>query len=268
MTGAPAKIVVDRVTMAFGDKPVTDEVSFEVRGHELLCIVGTSGGGKTTLLRGMAGLKAPARGAIRLDGEEITAPRPSIALIFQHFGLFPWKTVRRNVEYGLAVQGREIDPGQVERLIERIGLQGTANALPYQLSGGMQQRVGIARAFAVEPEVLLMDEPFSALDALTREELQRQLLGIWRQHPELTGVLVTHDIDEAILLGDRIAVLAGRPGHLEMEVDVAIPRPRDPAALRSHPEYPGLRQRLWEALREQPTNGRGGRRPEWEGVPA
>ena len=243
-----SKIHLDSVTMAFGENAVTRDVSLEVAEHELLCIVGTSGCGKTTLLRGVGGLVRPRAGAIVVDGEEVTEPRRSIAHIFQHFGLFPWKTVRRNVEYGLRVQGREPDDERIDDLLETMGLADKAEAYPYQLSGGMQQRVGIARAFAVEPEVLLMDEPFSALDAITREELQRQLLVLWRGHPELTAVLVTHDIDEAILLGDRVVVLRGRPGVLGMTVDVPFERPRDPEQIRFKREYPELRSRIWAAL--------------------
>jgi NitT/TauT family transport system ATP-binding protein len=246
-----AKITLDGVSMAFGEKVVAEDVDLAVAEHELVCIVGTSGGGKTTLLRGIAGLLPTHSGSIRVNREEVSGPDPAVALIFQHFGLFPWKTVRSNVEYGLRVQGREVRDGQVDGLIEMMGLSDSADAYPFQLSGGMQQRVGIARAFAVEPEVLLMDEPFSALDAITREELQRQLLSLWREHTELTAVLVTHDIDEAILLGDRIVVLCGRPGRVGMDIEVPIPRPRDPTEIRFHSDYPELRRRIWAAL-EQP----------------
>ena len=243
-----AKIALDDVSMAFGDNVVVEEVSLEVKKHELLCIVGTSGGGKTTLLRAMAGLIPPYKGRVLLEGHEVTQPTPSVAMIFQHFGLFPWKTVRNNVEYGLSVQGRRDEHGVVDQLLEVMSLTSNADHYPYQLSGGMQQRVGIARALATEPQVLLMDEPFSALDALTRENLQTELLNLWERNRETTAVLVTHDIDEAILLGDRIVVLYGRPGRLELEVDVPIERPRDPQRIRFHSEYAQLRNQLWEAL--------------------
>jgi NitT/TauT family transport system ATP-binding protein len=242
------KVRLEEVTMGFGDSVVAEDVSLEVREHELLCIVGTSGGGKTTLLRAIGGLKQPRSGAIYVDDEEVCKPRASVAHIFQHFGLFPWKTVRRNVEYGLRVQGRDIDSEWIDSLLETMGLADKADDFPYELSGGMQQRVGIARAFAVEPEVLLMDEPFSALDAITREELQRQLLVLWRSHPHLTAVLVTHDIDEALLLGDRVVVLCGRPGVVGMSVDVPFTRPRDVEQIRFKREYPELRHKIWEAL--------------------
>ncbi len=248
MNAGEPKICLEDVSMAFGDNVVVDGVSLEVREHEVLCIVGTSGGGKTTLLRAMAGLIPPYRGRILLENEEITEPSPSVAMIFQSFGLFPWKTVRANVEYGLSVQGRRDESGVVDRLLGVMHLSENAGHYPYQLSGGMQQRVGIARALAIEPKVLLMDEPFSAVDALTREELQSELLSLWEGQMETTAILVTHDIDEAILLGDRIAVLRGRPGRLELELEVPIDRPRNPQGIRSHPEHTRLRNKIWSAL--------------------
>jgi NitT/TauT family transport system ATP-binding protein len=255
------KVSLDDVTMAFGDSVVSEDLNLEVDQHELVCIVGTSGGGKTTLLRAIGGLLAPRSGSISIDGRRVDGPDPSVALIFQHFGLFPWKTVRSNVEYGLRVQGRQPGDGLIDRLLSSMDLEDWATAYPYQLSGGMQQRVGIARAFAVEPEVLLMDEPFSALDAITREQLQLELLRLWREHTELTAVLVTHDIDEAMLLGDRVVVMAGRPGRLGMDVKVPFRRPRDPAEIRFQPEYPELRQRIWGALEgDDPANGKPERR--------
>ena len=259
-----AKIGLHGVTMAFGESVVTERIDLQVQQHQLLCIVGTSGGGKTTLLRAMGGLLEAREGEIAIDGRPVQGPDPSVALIFQHFGLFPWKTVRANVEYGLRVQGRPPAAGLVDRLLGSMDLGEWAEAYPYQLSGGMQQRVGIARAFAVEPDVLLMDEPFSALDAITREQLQLELLRLWREHPELTAVLVTHDIDEAILLGDRIVVLCGHPGRVGMDVEVPFRRPRDPAEIRFHSEYPELRQQVWQAL-EDVSEERGREREE---VPA
>jgi NitT/TauT family transport system ATP-binding protein len=242
------RITVENVSMAFGDIKVVDDASLSIRDHELLVIVGTSGGGKTTLLRAMAGLIPPVRGTVALDGKPVTGPTPAIAMVFQQFGLFPWKTVRDNIAYGLRVQNTEPDPAALDRLLDMMHLADRADAYPYQLSGGMQQRVGIARALAVEPEVLLMDEPFSALDALTREELQVELLSLWDRQERLTAALVTHDIDEAILLGDRIVVLRGRPGRIHLEVTVDIDRPRDPEEIRFHPSYPRLRKQIWEAL--------------------
>jgi NitT/TauT family transport system ATP-binding protein len=174
-----------------------------------------------------------------------------MAMIFQHFGLFPWKTVQANIEYGLSVQGMR-DDSTVSRLVELMGLSDYAQCYPYQLSGGMQQRVGIARALAVQPEVLLLDEPFSAVDAITREMLQGELLRLWEdpQHSNMTAILVTHDLDEAILLGDRIVVLGGTPGGICLELKVPIPRPRNPQDFRFHPAYRQLRSQLWKALND------------------
>ena len=244
-----AKIAVDRVSHAFEDgRPVLEEVSFQVADHELLCVVGPSGCGKTTLLRVMGGLLAPRSGAVFVDGEEVLGPSPRMAMVFQHFGLFPWMSVRANIGYGLANRGRR-DPERVQELMRTIGLEDAADKYPRQLSGGMQQRVGLARALAVDPEVLLMDEPFGSLDAMTREQLQEELLGIWERDRRVTGVFITHDIDEAILLGDRVLVMLPHPGRIRCELPVAIPRPRTALGVRGHPAYPQLRTEIWQALR-------------------
>jgi len=255
MSARPPKISLDQVAVAFGKRIVVQDVSIVLQEHDLLCIVGTSGSGKTTLLRAVAGLLPLHRGRILLDGAMITRPTPRTAMIFQHFGLFPWKTVRANIAYGLAVQGRRDEDGTITRLLEVMGLTAHAMRYPYQLSGGMQQRVGLARALAVRPEVLLLDEPFSAVDAITRETLQGELIRLWEdpQRRQTTAILVTHDLDEALLLGDRIVVLCGTPGQVRLELEVSIPRPRTPQDLRFHPAYPQLRRQLWEALQEGRT---------------
>lgn len=246
------KIAVERVSHAFDDvRPVLEEVSFQVSTHELLCIVGPSGCGKTTLLRVMGGLLAPVSGAVFIDGEEVAGPSRKVAMVFQHFGLFPWKSVRANIAYGLVNRGRR-DPRRVDSLMRMIGLEEAADKYPRQLSGGMQQRVGLARALAVEPEVLLMDEPFGSLDAMTREQLQDELLRIWERDERVTGVFITHDIDEAILLGDRVLVVvptSGGPGRVGCQVRVPIARPRSPMGVRADPAYPELRTEIWQALR-------------------
>jgi NitT/TauT family transport system ATP-binding protein len=252
-----AKIVVDRVSHAFDQKQVLREVSFEVAPHELLCVVGTSGCGKTTLLRVMAGLVEPLSGAVFLDGDEIVGPSSKIAMVFQHFGLFPWKSVRANIGYGMANRGLR-DLARVEAMMRMVGLEDAADQYPRQLSGGMQQRVGLARALAVDPEVLLMDEPFGALDAITREQLQEELLGIWERDADVTGVFITHDIDEALLFGDRVVVLGPRPAHLYRDIQVPIPRPRTSPGVRSHHAYPGLRAEIWQALRPEGEESGGG----------
>jgi NitT/TauT family transport system ATP-binding protein len=249
-----AKIVVDRVSHSFDHQPVLHEITFEVAAHELLCVVGTSGCGKTTLLRIMAGLVEPRSGAVFLDREEVAGPSLRMAMVFQHFGLFPWKSVHANIGYGMANRGLR-DPGRVDDLMRMVGLEDAAHLYPHQLSGGMQQRVGLARALAVDPEVLLMDEPFGALDAITREQLQEELLRIWERDAGVTGVFITHDIDEALLLGDRVVVLGPRPGRIHREIDVPIPRPRTAIGVRSHPAYPGLRSEIWQALRPETASG-------------
>src|SRR5207302_3136533 len=187
--------------------PVFRDVNLDVAEREIVALVGPSGCGKTTLLRCIDGLIV-AEGEVLIDGERIVEPPPGVAMVFQHFGLFPWKTVFDNVAYGLRVQGR---PDQeikttVRACIDLVGLQGFERHYPYQLSGGMQQRVGLARAFAVNPSVLLMDEPFGSLDAQTREVMQGELLRLWRIQRK-TLVFVTHSIDEAIILGDRVALM-------------------------------------------------------------
>ena len=246
----PEKIVAERVSHSFDRGPVLDSVSFAVASHELLCVVGPSGCGKTTLLRVMAGLLVPDAGAVFIDGEQVAGPSRKTAMVFQHFGLFPWKTVRGNIAYGLTNRGRR-EPHRVESLIRTIGLEDAADRYPRQLSGGMQQRVGLARALVVEPEVLLMDEPFGSLDAITREQLQDELLRIWERNNDISGVFVTHDIDEAMILGDRVVVLLPSPGRVSQIIDIPFARPRSAGGVRAHPGYPELRYALWAALRTE-----------------
>jgi ABC-type nitrate/sulfonate/bicarbonate transport system ATPase subunit len=240
---AAAHLVLDRVSIALGGRPVLDDVSLTVARREFVAVIGTSGGGKTTMLRGIAGLVPLAAGGISLGGAPIRAPTPRIAMVFQHFGLFPWKTVRANVGYGLRVQGRPDRADAVGRLLATMNLRAVADHYPAQLSGGMRQRVGIARALAVEPELLLLDEPFSSLDAITREHLQDE-----EHHPDMTTVLVTHDIDEAILMADRVVVVSGPPGRVSAELAIDLPRPRTGEDVRSHPDYPTIRRELWNAV--------------------
>jgi NitT/TauT family transport system ATP-binding protein len=176
MNEAKPKVVVDHLSVSLGGNHILDDIELSVGEHEFVCIIGTSGGGKTTLLRSVAGLLPPASGSVRLDGEDVLAPTPRISMVFQHFGLFPWKTVRANVEYGLRVQGRSGYRARVDELLEIMNLTHAQHRYPHQLSGGMKQRVGIARALSMEPELLLLDEPFSAVDAITREVLQNEVL--------------------------------------------------------------------------------------------
>jgi ABC-type nitrate/sulfonate/bicarbonate transport system ATPase subunit len=209
------------------DVVAIDDVTVDIPDAEFACIVGASGCGKSTLLNIMAGLIEPTAGTVEVDGRPVEGPAADRGMVFQRYTLFPWLKVRDNVEFGPKLKGvgkeerREIS----DRLLEEMGLAEFGNQYPRELSGGMQQRVAIARALANEPKVLLMDEPFGALDALTRASAQRFLTEIWEQHRR-TIVFVTHDIDEAIFLGDRIFVMSPRPGRLQEIVDVDIPRPR------------------------------------------
>ncbi len=207
--------------------------------------------GKTTLLRAMHGLLPLDAGRIRIDGTEVRSPRRNVAMVFQHFGLMPWKRVAQNVAYGLelARTPRATITDRVARYIDMVGLNGFEGRYPYQLSGGMQQRVGLARALAVEPDVLLMDEPFGSLDAQTREVLQDEVLRIYERLPR-TMVFITHSIEEAIALGDRVVVLSARPARVREILDVPIRRPRTVASVVADERFVPLRDRCWRLLRE------------------
>jgi len=249
-----AKMRLERCTRTFSAGAVVafQELDLEVPVNRTLCIVGPSGCGKTTLLRCLAGLLHPTRGRVLLDGEPVTEPSPQVAMVFQHFGLFPWKTVRDNVVYGLKLKGvpRSEWDARVRPYLELVGLTGFERMYPYQLSGGMQQRAGLVRALALNPEVLLMDEPFGALDAQTRELLQEELLRILETERK-TMVFITHSIDEAIVLGDQIAVLTARPGRVRELIEVGLSSSRTAEDVRGSQRYNELRQHIWEELRPQ-----------------
>lgn len=252
MATARDKIVVERASKLFLEGTVVAfrNVELEVRSNEVLCIVGPSGCGKTTLLRCIGGLLAPSAGQILIDGEVVDSPRSGVAIVFQHFGLLPWKTVVDNVAFGLRMAGapRQQVAEQVDRYIALVGLKGFERHYPYQLSGGMQQRVGLARALAIQPEILLMDEPFASVDAQTREVLQEELLQL-NERERKTMVFITHSIDEAILLGDRVAVMTTRPGRVKEVLPIEFARPRNPSAVRAHARYTEIRNHIWEELR-------------------
>ncbi len=254
MAGSKVKIRIENASRAFlgGAIEALDGLTLDIYENEIACIVGPSGCGKTTLLRCIDGLIPLSGGTIRIDGQSLHGPPGRVAMVFQHFGLFPWKTVYANAAYGLKLAGvpQERLNGQVARTLKLVGLEGFERAYPYQLSGGMQQRVGLARALATEPEVLLMDEPFAALDAQTREILQEELLRILEEGNN-TIVFVTHSIDEALVLGDRVIVLTARPGRVKQVIPVPFPRPRVLAAIRADPAFGELRTYLWNLLRQE-----------------
>ncbi|MCI4358648.1 MAG: ABC transporter ATP-binding protein [Thermoplasmata archaeon] len=228
-------IEVDDISKAFSSRhgPITimSDVSFSVADNDFLAIVGPSGCGKSTLLRLIQGLDKPTSGEIRFRGHPVTGPNREMAMVFQNFALFPWLSVKENVALGLEARGWEPDriDAQVERYVTVTGLVGFEEAYPRELSGGMRQRVGLARALAIEPAVLLMDEPFSALDPLTAESLREEVLQLWRDPnlPPEAVVLVTHNIEEALSMADRVLVLSRRPGRVLAGVLVNLPRPRD-----------------------------------------
>jgi len=246
-----ARISIDGVGKRYGDLQVFKDINLEFREREIVTVVGPSGCGKTTLLRCIDGLLPVSEGEIRIEGELMTQPREGVAMVFQHFGLFPWKTVRHNVGYGLKLAGvpkAEIDE-KVPYYTKMVGLEGFEDAYPYQLSGGMQQRCGLARALSMEPSVLLMDEPFAAVDAQTREILQFELLRIWGMRP-MTMIFVTHSIEEAVLMGDRVVVLKGRPSSVFEVIDVDLPGPRDRETL-AHPRFAEIREHVWSTLMDE-----------------
>jgi NitT/TauT family transport system ATP-binding protein len=214
-----------------GTMSIMDGITFDVKDADFLAIVGPSGCGKSTLLRLIQGLDHPTSGEITFREKPVTGVCHEMAMVFQNFALLPWLTVTQNVTFGLEALGWPADriQAQSERYISVTGLEGFEEAYPRELSGGMRQRVGLARALAVEPAVLLMDEPFSALDPLTAESLREEILQLWRdpQLPPEAVVLVTHNIEEAIQLADRIVVMARRPSHVLEQVEVDLPRPRD-----------------------------------------
>ena len=225
-----------------------DRVSFQTHRRELMCVIGPSGCGKSTLARVLAGLEEKTGGEVLLDGRPIEGPGPERGMVFQTYTLFPWLTVLKNVMFGLEVSqglGKAAAEQQAQEWIDLVGLGRFADAYPHQLSGGMKQRVAIVRALANRPRVLLMDEPFGALDAQTRAQMQSYLLQIWRQ-VDVTIVFITHDLDEAVYLADRILVLDAHPGRVRDLVEVAVPRPRAPEQWTS-PEFLAARRHL-EAL--------------------
>ncbi len=244
-------LAVERVSKAFGAVSALADVSVRVAAGEFVTLIGPSGCGKTTLLKTIAGLVQPDTGHVLVDGRPVTGPRRECSLVFQDFALLPWATVQRNVEFGLLLRGARASEraAVARRYVAKVGLAGFEDAYPAQLSGGMQQRVGLARALAVDPQVLLMDEPFASIDEQTRRLFQDDLLALWSEERK-TVVFVTHSMEEAIYLSDRVVVLSPRPGRVHHVLDVPLSRPREATDVRATVEFTRLVDNLWKILRK------------------
>lgn len=254
---SPPKLAIDGIQKTFfratEDKVVgihvLDGISLSIAAGEFISVIGPSGCGKSTLLRIVDGLIRPDGGHVLVDGAEVHGPGPDRAVVFQYFGLYPWRSVVRNVEFGLELKG--VPAHERRRIalarIGQVGLSGFENHYPHELSGGMRQRVGLARALTLDPEIILMDEPFSSVDEQTRELLQEQLLELWDTSRK-TILFITHSIDEAVYMADRVVVMAARPGRIVEEIAVKLPRPRD-SSVRTNPEFGRIRSHAWEILK-------------------
>lgn len=254
-----ARIRYENVSKYYGEGDnrvhAVDNVSITAEEDKVTTLVGPSGCGKTTLLHVAAGLLSPSNGNVILDGEEITGPSPNRAVVFQQFALFPWKTVRENIEFGLSLTDDKAKAKQqvVEKWINTMGLEGFENSYPHELSGGMKQRVAIARSYALSPKVLLMDEPFGALDAQTRTVMQEELLTLLKEE-EHTVIFITHNVDEAIYLGDRIAVMTQRPGKIKELIEVEGKLTKEGLTMNEvlkGEEFIELRDQVWHLVKEE-----------------
>lgn len=249
------RVEIEKVSIVFGQGPsrhvAVKETSITVEPGQFVCILGPSGCGKSTLLNSVAGYVAPTTGKTIVDGEVITAPGPDRGMVFQQYSLFPWKTVRENIAFGPKIRGVSCDEmsSTTETFLEMVGLSKFANRYPGELSGGMQQRVGIARALANYPRVLLMDEPFGALDSQTRLMMQESLLKLWSEFG-ITVMFVTHDIDEAVFLGDRVLVMSASPGSIIADLSVDLPRPRH-TDLAVDPRFIELKRQCQENIKAE-----------------
>ena len=245
-------VVIHHRRQRYGDMLLAvDRVSMEIGEGEFLAIVGPSGCGKTTFLNAIDGLLPITSGTLSLDGRPIAGPGHDRALVFQQPSLLPWRTVMGNVAYGLELQGvaKAEARERAHRFVQLVGLRGFEESYPLELSGGMQQRVNLARALTVDPEVLLLDEPFAALDAQTRETMQHELLRVWNETRK-TAVFITHDIVEAVYLADRVVVFTGRPGRVKEVVRIDLERPRD-LRIKLDPRFLAIQARIWESIREE-----------------
>jgi NitT/TauT family transport system ATP-binding protein len=254
VTSHEAIVSVDRITKTFYKdgvaNKVLEDVSFELKAGSLTSIIGPSGCGKTTLLRIVDGLMKPDSGQVVFNGTPVTAPPKKMGFVFQQFGLLPWRTVRKNVEFGLELRGvpPEKRTEAAKRYISVVGLDGFENHYPHEISGGMQQRAGLARALSIDPDILLMDEPFASVDMQTREILQKQLLKIVKGDVPKTTLFVTHNIDEAIYLSDEIVLLTARPSVVKEVIKVNLPPDRWKYDPRATPEYTRIRNHVWSFL--------------------
>jgi NitT/TauT family transport system ATP-binding protein len=250
-----ARLQLDGISKQFPDKnngrahQVLEAISFTAEPGEFISLIGPSGCGKTTLLRIVHGLERASAGTVTCEGHVVTTPELQRAFIFQHFNLFPWRTVEENIGFGLEVRGdaRREQQVRVDDMLRLVGLSGFGRHYPHEISGGMQQRVGIARALVLDPEILLMDEPFGALDAITREKLQRDISEILARQPKTT-LFVTHNMDEAIYFSDRILVFGTNPGRIIEQVKVTLDRPRQADVVRASREFAAIREHLWSLL--------------------
>jgi len=248
-------IEIEGVRKAFvkGERRVfaIEDFSLNVAEREFVAILGPSGCGKSTLLNMVAGFDSPTRGLVRVDGKEIAQPSPQRGVVFQEPALFPWFSVMENVVFGPKTQGQKAADyrPRAAQIIEQVGLRGFEASYPAELSGGMRQRVGIARVLIMQPKVLLMDEPFGSLDAQTRMLMQELLLRVWERHHQ-TVLFITHDIEEALLLADRVCVMTARPGRIKKNIDVRIPRPRA-IEVTTSPEFNALRREVLALIREE-----------------
>ncbi len=252
-----SKLAIRGVTRVFpgvrGRAPVKalEPIDLDVADNDFICILGPSGCGKSTLLRIVAGLAEPSAGEVRLDGRAISGPGPDRGMVFQSYTLFPWLSVRGNICFGLNEKGlsKAEQRARADEFIGRVGLTGFEDHFPRQLSGGMQQRTALARALATDPELLLLDEPFGALDNQTRALMQELLLGIWEAHRK-TVLFVTHDIDEAIFLATRVVVMSARPGRIKCDIPIALDHPRR-YTVKTTPEFAAYKARLTDEIRDE-----------------
>ena len=260
MNGAHPAVELDDVTLIFGgerptDEPVlaTHDINISIPAGQFVAIVGPSGCGKTTILNMLAGLLKPTRGSVKRHGIEVDGPSRDIGYMLARSALSPWRTARKNVEFGLEIRGvpKAERRDRAMALLQRVGLEQFANAFPSQLSQGMNQRVAIARTLAIDPDLWLMDEPFGALDAQTRLKVQAEFVQLWEDAEHKTVIFVTHDLEEAVLLADRVIVMTARPGRIKSDTMIDLPRPRIIDELRFDEKFKEAEHRIWEELRDE-----------------